>query len=389
MFTVVPCPSCRRKLKVSAASGGKKIQCPSCETTFTCRAEEAPAPGQPSPFSVLSPDAAPPAQEVPEPVSSPVAPGAATKEPLPEMSVSRSEPPLPAGSPRPVQTSIRKKSSAGLVIGLAAGGVTLLALVCAGAVGVILWSLNRDRDIPDSEWQTFSPPDGSFTVRMPGVPALAPVDGKGLEVKKYLLQHKASDSFFAVGHVDLPGDPPPGLLTQALAAERNNLIARVGGTVISERDVPFGPYPGRELQLKPDKGTGTLIEVVFLVKHGNTARLYVLGTGGPRIRPGTGDASKFFTSFAVREPSAPDPGGPPGPGGNPPPSPLLGPGGPEEVNNLKAHTERTTRFLFPPPGGTLVTAGDDGVSTRALVGVMVPPGFFVPTVRSRFLRPSG
>jgi WD40 repeat protein len=259
-----------------------------------------------------------------------------------------------------VQTSIRKKSSAGLVIGLAAGGVTLLALVCAGAVGVILWSLNRDRDIPDSEWQTFSPPDGSFTVRMPGVPALAPVDGKGLEVKKYLLQHKASDSFFAVGHVDLPGDPPPGLLTQALAAERNNLIARVGGTVISERDVPFGPYPGRELQLKPDKGTGTLIEVVFLVKHGNTARLYVLGTGGPRIRPGTGDASKFFTSFAVREPSAPDPGGPPGPGGNPPPSPLLGPGGPEEVNNLKAHTERTTRFLFPPPGGTLVTAGDDG-----------------------------
>src|SRR5262249_59135871 len=66
------------------------------------------------------------------------------------------------------------------------------------------------------------------------------------------------------------------------------------------------------------------------------------------------------TPSAVGEPSARERGGPPGPGGNPPPSPLLGPGGPEEVNNLKAHTERTTRFLFPPPGGTLVTAGDDG-----------------------------
>jgi hypothetical protein len=43
-----------------------------------------------------------------------------------------------------------------------------------------------------------------------------------------------------------------------------------------------------------------------------------------------------------------------------PPSVLLGPSGPEDLNNLKAHTDRTSRLLFPPPGGTLVTAGNDG-----------------------------
>src|SRR5262249_19798877 len=153
--------------------------------------------------------------------------------------------------------------------------------------------------------------------------------------------HKASDSFFVVGYVDLPGDPPPGLLTQALAAERNNLIARVGGTVTSERDVPFGPYPGRELQLKPGKGTGTLIEVVFLAKHGNTTRLYVRGTGGPRISPGPGAASKFFDSSPL--PAAP-----------PPPPPQIKPAPPPaEIKPPPPPGEKKPIFSGPDGKGTL------------------------------------
>ncbi len=111
-----------------------------------------------------------------------------------------------------------------------------------------------------------------------------------------------------------------------------------------------------------------------MIKAGGRA-LYILGTGGPHIEADTGDAAKFFTSFRptgaetpVKPPTPPIKPPPPTVPVKPPPatvsakppSPLLGPSEPDDVNNLRADIERTTHFLFPALGETLVTAGKDG-----------------------------
>jgi hypothetical protein len=135
------CPECKQEL--NAAGPGQVTQCPACGATIPEAVAEA------------------------EPAS---APGVITAA-RPGPAVGRDEDSRPSAGPPRERKPARKRSSAGLVLGLVLGGAFLVLVLGGGCTGLIIHLVVfRDRTIPDSEWQAFTPPDGSFTVQMPGVP---------------------------------------------------------------------------------------------------------------------------------------------------------------------------------------------------------------------------
>jgi hypothetical protein len=52
------------------------------------------------------------------------------------------------------------------------------------------------------------------------------------------------------------------------------------------------------MQIQPPGG-GLYLCRVYLARVGTVNRVYIVMAAGPRIRPGTGDAAKFFDSFAI------------------------------------------------------------------------------------------
>jgi hypothetical protein len=268
MTVPISCPECDRRLKASPTSVGKKLRCPGCETVFVCR-----------------PDDEPIVNDEPEEQS--------------DDSDAGEERPRARRRRRP---SIKKRSSAGLWIGLAIAGGLLILLIVGGGAAVVYLALRRP-SIPDADWATFTTPDGACSIQMPGTPTfqvLPPTNG--ISTNKYLLVRQREDVFFMVGYVDVPTlGVTPELLQKAGAGERDNLIQKLGGAAVVDQETTVLGYAGRDLQIRaaPPK-RGMILERLFLVPNGLTTRLYIVGTGGSTIESGSAVADKFFDSLSVK-----------------------------------------------------------------------------------------
>ncbi|HBI41994.1 MAG TPA: hypothetical protein DDY78_03930 [Planctomycetales bacterium] len=302
MAVTVTYPGCGRRLNAQPTSLGKQIRCPACSTVFTCQPGSAvPVGDAPKPTQERR------AQEAPPVAMPPVAAPVARANPADAFAFD--EPQLPAGSKESPSTRVRpksrpptrKRSSASLWIGLAvlAGFILLCGI---GGAGLLFFMLLRKPSIPDGDWTQFTTPDGECSVLMPGTPVLDNSALKGAKGNKYLLTRTKEDAFFTVAYVDLPTiGVGPSILTKGAVAERDALQKKVGGTATVEQDVSVLGYAGRELQIQatpPQRGV--VMERLFLVPKGPTTRLYIVGTGGSIIEPGTGAAAKFFDSLAVK-----------------------------------------------------------------------------------------
>jgi hypothetical protein len=281
MAVTVTCPECDRRLVAPPTSVGKKIRCPACETVFLCQADE----------------------EVPVEVKPLREREHGDPEDSADSADSRSDDQgeSPPARRRPKRRPIKKRSFAGLWIGCAVLG-GFVALAAVGGAAVLLYMLGRNASIPDGDWVQFSTPDGACSVLMPGAPVLDNTALKNAPGNKYLLVRKQEDVFFAVAYVDLPAlGVAPGLLKLASDGERDALQQKVGGTVIHDQDVNVLGYTGREFQIRAaPPHRGVLMERLFMVPRGLTTRLYIVGTGGSIIEPGTGAAAKFFDSLAIK-----------------------------------------------------------------------------------------
>jgi hypothetical protein len=273
MTFVVACPECDRRLKAPPTVVGKKIRCPSCEAVFLCQPDDEPA-----------------AEDEPK---------ALRRDEEPEQSDDADA--VEERPRRRRRRSLKKRSSAGLWIGLAVAGALFVLLIVGGGAALIYVALRRP-SIPDADWVAFTTPDGACSVQMPGAPVLDNAALKNAPGNKYLLVRKQEDVFFAVAYVDLPAiGVTPALLTMASAGERDALQQKVGGTVIFDNEVTVLGYPGREFQIRAaPPHRGVLMERLFMVPNGLTKRLYIVGTGGSIIEPGTGAAAKFFDSLAIK-----------------------------------------------------------------------------------------
>jgi len=302
MSALVLCPDCKRKLKVPDTALGKSIRCPTCKALIPPVLEPATDSEDAEPDTPSRRDAvmtAPPPRTAPvRPLSRPPE-DEETKDDLePEEDPIRKRPARKASSPR-------KKSSAGLIIGLVLGGAALLALLGGGAT--LIWHLSRTlgNGIAKSEWQTFMPPNGDCSVLMPGTPQSQPLTTLGFTVNKYLVTRTREKAFFAVAFANLGPDPlQPNILELLANGERDHILRTLNGQVTSQTSITLGNLPGREFQITTIP-RGTLIERIYLANLGGTHRVYLVVAAGDYMTPNQGDATRFFDSFQITAPATP------------------------------------------------------------------------------------
>ncbi|HEY7155221.1 MAG TPA: hypothetical protein VH575_14765 [Gemmataceae bacterium] len=300
MSALVLCPDCKRKLKVPDTAVGKTIRCPTCKTPIPTVTETQSSASDPESdeSDALSPrrsvKTAPPPRTAPrgqlnrdedrEDDDDDDAP--AVEKPLRKK---------PSGKRRPN----RKKSSAGPIIGLAVGGVLLL-IVLVGIGFAAFRYLGRSRTIPEAEWQTFTPPNSSCTILMPGRPVFGSRTTNGVTVNVYEIERDGGKMAFAVAVMDLATNAlPPNALEMLTNPQREQMTRRMNGNVTSETAVTLGNIPGHEFHVTPSQHRGMLIERIYLAKIGGLHRCYALLAAGDYIAPNTGDAARFFDSFKI------------------------------------------------------------------------------------------
>jgi hypothetical protein len=308
MSSVLVCPKCKRKLKVSDTTSGKAIRCPACKATIPAAAPHlAPEDGVERAASARDEITTGPANQ----------PAGRKRVAVDRGEDGRLGDDLPVG-PSP----IRKRSWTGLILGLVLGG-GFLVLVLVGCTGLIVYLTvfrGRDGTIPNSEWQTFAPANGGFTVLMPGAPVNNTEVIKELLINKYEVIRNKDNMVFEVGYADLgPKALPPGALEAIVHAQRGAVARKINGEVTGESPASLGAIRGHELRFVGHDG-GILITRTYLGWVGGGHRVFTLVVRGSSITPGKGDTARFLDSFQLDSSVLPPslPAGPMAQGPQPP-----------------------------------------------------------------------
>lgn len=154
-------------------------------------------------------------------------------------------------------------------------------------------------------WSVFSPKSGRFSVMLPGTPTEMSlrIDEPGGPVTSPLYQLGSGEFRYLISHIDYAypvKDPKEKDDIVKSAAEK--AIIEAGGTVVSNKPISLGEYPGREVN---GKVPGFLYQShVYIVKE----RVYGLFLLMPADGSGAEKAAKFFDSFKVL-PAEPGPAG--------------------------------------------------------------------------------
>jgi hypothetical protein len=167
-----------------------------------------------------------------------------------------------------------------------------------GLIGVLL-TLGCAGLLPKLSWQSFTAPDGSFTVQMPGTPqssnqtvAVNRADGGGvlnLQVTGYMVDVK--NSAFMVLYFDIPANTP-----YDVGAGIQGMADAWGGKVLSKSDATLGGHRATAFSTTMTKPTSGQC-------HGRLAvvgtRVYVVVVGSTYRQASDPDVVKFLDSFAL------------------------------------------------------------------------------------------
>lgn len=287
MFVPVSCTSCGKPFQVPEAGLGKLAPCPWCQAAVTAL-----------PVAAPPPDAAPEAP-APEPLS-------LDDEPKPKQKVFdellREEATAPRREP-PGAAPRARFPVARVAVGLVA--VVLVTLATVVALGY------RSGRIPEADWTEFTPPDGAFTVALPGRPEESdaePVPEGSLGAgKRYAVRRWYARTAAWVAYHDLdpslvkklPDDRNRVIAAGVLRVARDREVARLQGTITKEAEVRLGAGWGIELHL--DTPDGPVVESLILLGEGNRPRLYALGLQGKAVGPTNPAWRRLFASFRVNE----------------------------------------------------------------------------------------
>lgn len=355
--------ACGQAMMAPAQLAGKQGRCPGCGATLAIPASSAPAAAAPSPFgSAPTPDpfgiGAPGAGAAADPFASPLGGAAwgsgAAPAPMSPFGTASGTPLF--GGPAATRSS-GKSGSKGLIVGLALGGV---GLVAALVIGVIVFfamrggggndvAQNGDSGPPASPFPGGSGPGGMLpggptpastgtagptpgTNPIAGAPTGAKGGGTQPASKAGWVQHSSSADRFSVSMPGLPRQMNQSLggistsmhvadmgpkgafivgVTRAPGSAANfngdlaldsgvsAAVANVSGTITSKTTISLGKHPGRDVvftglaQGRTMRGHGRFYAV------GNW--IYQLLQVGPNNESAEPDVQEFFRSFRLDE----------------------------------------------------------------------------------------
>ncbi|MDL1871621.1 hypothetical protein FBR05_05405 [Deltaproteobacteria bacterium PRO3] len=147
----------------------------------------------------------------------------------------------------------------------------------------------------EAKWQTFTPPEGGFSIAMPGKPQLTQSVHKSFvgAVKESTYTIKAGGVTYSASYSELPGIAVTlGGSRTIFNKAKDGLLKEAGGSENAFNEISLGKSEGRELSFTLNGG-GAGKARFFLVDK----RLYVIVASGP-----TGAAAgigKFLNSFKL------------------------------------------------------------------------------------------
>lgn len=147
---------------------------------------------------------------------------------------------------------------------------------------------------PD-DWQTYQFADGSFSIEFPGKPEeqLQPVETPMGRIEGRMMIAITASGLFAAQYADYPVSyTTPGEIRTVLDAARDLSIERVKGRLLSEREISYNDYRGREVVVAIE--AGTLRTRQYLVGR----RMYMLMTISSAAEE-TAAQKRFFGSFKI------------------------------------------------------------------------------------------
>ncbi len=304
MFVPVTCTNCGKPFQVPETALGKLAPCPWCEAVVTALPVAAPQ-TQPEPQGSSQSQTAQPKAE---PTS---AKPQAAEAPLPL----DDEPPQPAAksSPatRPTTAAIPvapPKARSKFTLATFLIGALLVFVVMA--VTMIIRGYGAGR-LSESGWIDFTPPDGSFTIALPGQPKEEDVapnpEGSVTGGKRYSVRGWYSKGGAWVSYTDLnpalvqnlKSDTQKSVAAGVLRVERDREVARLKGTVAKEVERRLNTGWGVELHI--DTPNGNAIAWLILMGDGPHPRLYSFGVEGKNLTPTSPACAKVFRSFKVND----------------------------------------------------------------------------------------
>jgi hypothetical protein len=281
MFVPVSCTNCGKPFQVAESALGTLVACPWCQSVVSALpvAGSQPVPPAPYPQQVLLSTAEPLSLDDDDPPPA------------------RIEPPL--GSPARFWVTPATVLIAGFV-------------VLAGMSLVVLYRGYGAGRISELGWTEFAPPDGSFSVALPGEPTEEDVPanpaGSVTGGKRYAVRGRYSKTTVWVAYADLspalvaqlPADKDRVITAGVLRVERYSEVSRLKATASKEAaEVRVGSAWGAELHM--DTPEGNVIEWLILVGSGPHPRLYTFGVEGKNVTRASPACAKLFNTFRVVE----------------------------------------------------------------------------------------
>lgn len=353
MLVVVRCPGCRGAARVGREALGLLVGCPRCPEQFVAIEEAMPVPPPAPPRPVerprgpLAPPEANPSRGRAEPVAPPPEAGRSARRRRPPRAEAADpahhEPPA-GGLPASVLIGLALLPFAipllWVIAPLAVGRPPVLSLaapaalaiaastLCLAVIYTVDWSpttrikgvvmllglayftglslyflkkdmLDRVKNFfgPDREWKDFTPPDQSYTVKMPvkttGIPD-QPVPGFTLAC------HTASEKVPFVGVITYVvgsgKDPRPNRADDEWFDEVGRAMQNAGRGRLREPEwlPPRQGFPGRQWEVDVGKPGGA-VRVVRVYRGKGT--MYFLSVEGPNLSPDDEHAGEFFDKF--------------------------------------------------------------------------------------------
>ena len=154
-----------------------------------------------------------------------------------------------------------------------------------------------------TDWIKYNSPEGRYSILMPGEPKVSSQEGTastGEKFPQYLAASQdSSGAVCMVGYFDAVAG-----MTFSFDTGRDGMVKAVHGTLISEKPITLGTYPGRALKISATGGDAVEY-IVYARFYQAGSRIYVVQLIIAKSSDGPGaDAkgSKYFDSFQITPP---------------------------------------------------------------------------------------
>ena len=148
----------------------------------------------------------------------------------------------------------------------------------------------------ESQWISYTSPEGRYTILLPEQPKLKSQQATGADgstFQQYLaMASDSSGAFYAAGYFDIGGS------NFSFDKARDGAVR--SGTLIAERDITLGSYPGREVKFltkDPSGNEGFVTAHFYHVEQRVYIIQYIVPKSAGQELPDK--AVKYFDSFQV------------------------------------------------------------------------------------------